>query len=141
MQKYNISAALVCPIGHLYDNAISAVQTNGSTGERSHLRKSSFIVLFNIILARVMFVTLEEHDGKVTIGRRTITNLRFSDDIDAFAGEEQEQKASDKSLDKTCTRYKTEWVLKDQTNDKQRQWHPEGVTSVKSLGEIVSDEG
>ena len=33
---------------------------------------------------------LEEHDGKVSIGGRNITNLRFADDIDALAEEEQE---------------------------------------------------
>ena len=51
---------------------------------------------------------LEEHDGKVSIGDRKITNLRFADDIDALAEDGQELKAQVKSLDKTCTRYKTE---------------------------------
>ena len=34
--------------------------------------------------------SLQEHDGKVSIGGRNITNLRFVDDIDAPAEEEQE---------------------------------------------------
>ena len=55
---------------------------------------------------------LEEHDGKVSIGEKNITNLRFADDIDALAEEEQELEALVEalveSLDKTCTRYKTE---------------------------------
>ena len=51
---------------------------------------------------------LEEHDGKVSIGAGTITNLRFADDIDAHAEEEQELEALAESLDKTCTRYKME---------------------------------
>ena len=33
---------------------------------------------------------LEEHDGKVSIGGRNITNLRSTDDIDALAEEEKE---------------------------------------------------
>ena len=33
---------------------------------------------------------LEEHDVKVSIGCRNITNLRFADDIDALAEVEQE---------------------------------------------------
>ena len=37
-----------------------------------------------------------------------ITNLRFADDIDALAEEEQELEALVASLDKICTRYKTE---------------------------------
>ena len=51
---------------------------------------------------------LEEHDGKVSKGGRNITNLRFADDIDALAEEEQELEALVESLDKTCTRYKME---------------------------------
>ena len=53
---------------------------------------------------------LEEHDGKFSIGDRNITNLRFADDIDALAAEEQELEALEVSLDKTCTRYKIETV-------------------------------
>ena len=49
---------------------------------------------------------LEEHDEKVSIGGRNITNLRFADDIDALAEEEQELEALVESLDKTCIRYK-----------------------------------
>ena len=43
---------------------------------------------------------------KVNICGRNITNLRFADDIDALAEEEQELEALVESLDKTCTRYK-----------------------------------
>ena len=32
---------------------------------------------------------LEEHDGKVSIGGRNITNLQFADDIGALAEEKQ----------------------------------------------------
>ena len=52
---------------------------------------------------------LEEHYGKVGIGGRNITNLRFADDIDALNEEEQELEALVESLDKTCTRYKMEF--------------------------------
>ena len=34
---------------------------------------------------------LEEHDEKVSIGGRNITSLRFSDDIDALAEEEEQE--------------------------------------------------
>ena len=33
---------------------------------------------------------LEDHEGTVSIGGRTITNLRFADDSDGLAGEEVE---------------------------------------------------
>ena len=70
---------------------------------------------------------LEEHDGKVSLGGRNITNLPFADDIDALAEEKQELEALVESLDKTCKRYKLEISQcgEDQTEDKQCQWHPE----------------
>ena len=49
---------------------------------------------------------LEKHDGKLSIGGRNSTNLRFANDIDALAEEEQELEALVESLDKTCIRYK-----------------------------------
>ena len=39
---------------------------------------------------------------------RTITNLRFDDDIDAFIEEVQGLEVQVESLDKTCTRYEME---------------------------------
>ena len=33
---------------------------------------------------------VEDHQGTVSIGGRTITNLRFADDIDGLAGKEEE---------------------------------------------------
>ena len=35
----------------------------------------------------------EDHDGKISIGGRNIINLRFADDIDTLAEEEQELEA------------------------------------------------
>ena len=50
---------------------------------------SRSIFLFNKCLERIMSDALEEHDRKVVIGVRTITNLQFKKDIDALAEEEQ----------------------------------------------------
>ena len=114
MRKYNISANLVRTIEQLYDKATSAVQMNGSIGEWFRttvgVRQGCLLSpsLFNIFLERIMSDALEEHDGKVSIGGRNITNLRFADDIDVLAEEEQELEALVESLDKTCTRYKME---------------------------------
>ena len=36
---------------------------------------------------------MKEHDGKVSIGGRNITNLLFAEDTDALAEEEQEVEA------------------------------------------------
>ena len=87
---------------------------NGSIGEWFRttvgVRQGCLLspTLFNIFLERIMSDALEEHDGKVSISGRNITNLRFADDIDALAEEEQELEALVESLDKTCTRYKME---------------------------------
>ena len=56
--------------------------------------------LFKFFLERIMSDALEEHNGKVSIGGRNITNLRFADDIDALAEEEQYLEALVESLDK-----------------------------------------
>ena len=99
MRKYNINANLVCVIEHLHDKAISAVRMNGSTGRWFRtivgVRQGCLLPpsLFNIFLDRMMSDALEEHDGKVSIGGRSITNLQFADDIDALAEEEQEPNA------------------------------------------------
>ena len=45
---------------------------------------------------------------KNSIGDSTITDLRFADDINAFAGEEQALEALVESLDRICSRYKME---------------------------------
>ena len=47
---------------------------------------------------------LEDHEGTVSFGGRTITNLLFADDIDGLAGEE-ELAYSVERLDKASTAY------------------------------------
>ena len=106
--------------------------------------------LFNIFLERIMSDALEEHDGKVSIGGRKITNLLFADGIDALAEEEQELEELVESLDKNCTKYKMEVsaentkLTTNSVNGVQREikikWQKLGtVTSVKYLGAVVSD--
>ena len=114
MRKYNISANQVHTIEQLYDKATSSVQLNGSIGEwfktTVGVRQGWLLspILFNIFLEQIMSAALEEHDGKVSIGGRNITNLWFADDMDALAEAEQELEAIVESLDKTCKRYKME---------------------------------
>ena len=45
----------------------------------------------------------EDHEGTVSIGGRTVTNLRFADDIDGLAGEEEELANFVERLDKAST--------------------------------------
>ena len=49
--------------------------------------------------------TLEDHEGTVSIGGRTITNLCFADDIDGVAGEEEELAKLVERLNNACTAY------------------------------------
>ena len=96
MKKYNISTNLTQFIKNLYNKATSAVLFNSSTGSLFRttvwVRQGSLLspTLFNIFLERIMRDAFEDHEGTVGIGGRTTTNLRFADDIDGLAGEEEE---------------------------------------------------
>ena len=48
----------------------------------------------------IMTDASEDHEGTVSIGGRTITNLRFADDTDGLAGEEEELANLVERLDK-----------------------------------------
>ena len=48
---------------------------------------------------------LEDHKGTVSIGGRAITNLRFADDINVLAGEEEELARLVERPDKASTAY------------------------------------
>ena len=48
---------------------------------------------------------LEEHEGTVSSGGRTITNLRFTDDIDGLAGQKEEMIKFVERLDKASAAY------------------------------------
>ena len=156
MRKYNISANLVRTIEQLYDKATSAVLMNGSIGEwfriTTGVRQGWLLSPSLFIIFPVMSDALEEHDGKVSIYGRNITNLRFADDIDTLAEEEQELEALVESLDKTCTRYKmkisteqTKLMTKSangiQREQKVKRQKLGTVTSFKYLEAVVSDDG
>ena len=49
--------------------------------------------------------TLEDHGGTVSVGGRTITNLRFADDNNGLAGDEEELANLAERLDKASTAY------------------------------------
>ena len=156
--KYNISANLNCIIEQLYAKSRSAVMMNGSIGEwfRTTVGVRQGCPLspnpFNIFLERIMSDALEEHDGKVSIGGRNITNLRFVDDIDALAEEELELEVLVENLDKICIRFKMEIraeKIKLMTNSangihrriKVKRQKLGSVISLKYLGAVVSDDG
>ena len=66
---------------------------------------------------------LEDHEGTVSIGGRTITNLCFADDIHGLAREEEELANLVERLDKASTAYGMEISAEKIKDDKQHQWH------------------
>ena len=110
MKKYNISTNLIRVIKNLYDKATSAVLFNSSIGEfrtTVGVRQGCLLSpnLFNIFLERILTDALEDHEGTVNIGGKTIINLHFADDIDGLAGEEEELAKFVERLDKASTAY------------------------------------
>ena len=94
---------------------------------------------------------LEDHEGTVSIGGRTITNLRFADDIDGLAGDEKLANLVER-LDIACTAYgmeisaeKTKLMTNNtsgiNTKIKVNGQKLETVTSFKYLGSVITDEG
>ena len=158
MKKYNISTNLIRVIKNLYNKATSAVLFNSSIGDWFRttvgVRQGCLLspTLFNIFLERIMTDALEDHEGTVSIGGRTITNLRFADDIDGLAGEEEELANLVERLDKASTAYgmeisaeKTKLMTNNtsgiNTEIKVNGQKLETVTSFKYLGSVITDEG
>ena len=107
MKKYNISANFIGVTKHLNDKATSAVLFNSSIGDlfRTTVGVRQGCLLSPTLFDREKIMTdaLEEHEGTVSIGGRTITNLRFADDIDGLAGEEEVLANLVERLDKAAT--------------------------------------
>ena len=95
---------------------------------------------------------LEDHEGTVSIWGRTITNLRFADDIDGLAGEEEELANLFERLDKAFTAdgmeisaEKTKLITNNtsgiNTEIKVNGQKFETVSSFKYLDSVIADEG
>ena len=105
-----------------------------------------------MFLERITTDTLEDHEGTVSIGGRTITNLRFADDIDGLAGEEEELANLAEHLEKACTAYGIEIsaektkLMKNNISGINTEINVNGqkleiVTSFKYVDSITTDEG
>ena len=158
MKKYNINTNLIQVIKSLCSMATSAVLFNSSIGNwfrtTDGVRQGCLLspTLFNIFLEKIMTDALEDHEGTVSIGGRTITNLRFADDIDGLAGDEEELANLVERLDKASTAYgmeisaeKTKLMTNNtsgiNTEIKVNGQKLETVTSFKYLGSVITDEG
>ena len=79
---------------------------------------------FNKFLERIMTDNFEDHEGTVSTGGRTISILRFADDINGLAGEKEELVKLVDHLEKSPHSLQHEdQCREDQTDDKQYQWH------------------
>ena len=94
---------------------------------------------------------LEDHEGTVSIGGRTITYLRFVDDIDGLTGEEEKLAKLAEHLDKASTAYsieisaeKTKLMTNStsgiNTEIKVNGQNLETFTSFKYQGSVITDE-
>ena len=94
---------------------------------------------------------LEDHEGTVSIGGRTITNLHFADDVDGLAGEEELAKLVE-HLDKASTAYSMEIsaektkLMTNNTRGINTEIEVDGqkletITGFKYLGSVITDEG
>ena len=94
---------------------------------------------------------LEDHEGTVSIGGRTIANLRFADSIHGLAEGEELAKLVER-LDKASTTYvmkisaEKSKLMTDNTSDfnteiKENGHKLETVKSFKYLGSVKTDEG
>ena len=139
------STNLIQVIKNLYNKATSAVLFKTTVG---CLLSPT---LFNIFLERIMTDVSEDHEGTVSIGGRSITNLRFAEDIDGSAGEEELANLVERP-DKASTAYgmessaeKTKLMTNNtsgiNTEIKVNGQKLETVTSIKYLGSVISDEG
>ena len=110
------------------------------------------LTLFNIFLERILADALADHEGTVSAGGRASTNLRFADDIDGLAGQEQELVKLVNHLEEASAAYgmqisaektqlmtnNTNGISTDITIGNKKL---ETVSSLNYLGAIVSDEG
>ena len=95
---------------------------------------------------------IEDHEGTVSIGGRTIANLPFADDIDDLAGAEEKLANLVERLDKASTAdgmeisaEKTK-LMTNNTSGINAEIEVNGqkletVTSFKYLGSVITDEG
>ena len=99
-----------------------------------------------------MTEALHDHQGTISIGGRTITNLRFADDIDGLAGKENELENLVQRLDETSSKFGMEISAektKLMTNTSQPLTNKitvsgqelESVDQFKYLGAIINDKG
>ena len=142
---------------NLYDMVTIAVLFNGSIGDLFRttvgVRQGCLLspTLFNIFPERITTDALENHECTLNIEGRIIINLRFADEIDGLAGEEELVKLVER-LGKASAAYGMDISaekIKFMTNStgginteiKVNGQKLKKVTNFKYSGSVVSDDG
>ena len=92
MENVGISDRITKLIKSLYKSSTSAILLNNIKGDYFkttvgvHQGCLLSPILFNIYVEQMMSDTLKDHHSSISIGGRTISNLRFSDDIYLISG-------------------------------------------------------
>ena len=159
MNKYNINKTLISLIEELYNQATSSAYLEGEIGEWFRttvgVRQGCLLspTLFNIFLERIMTDALEGHESTVSIGGRTVSNLRFADDIDGLAGSEAELAELIRRLNQSCSAFgmeisaeKTKIMSNTHANEAKNDIIVNGsslqhVNQFIYLGALVTDNG
>ena len=119
MNKFNISGKLIETIQSLYENAMSAVLVQGTTGEwfdtSVGVRQGRLLSPTLFFLEDINTHALENYNGTIIIGGRKITNLRFADDNDGITGEKDELTKVAHNLDTAATKFGME-ISTEKTN-------------------------
>ena len=155
---HNINTNLIKIIESLYNKATSGVYYNGTVREWLRttvgIRQGCLLspTLSNIFLERIMTDSFEDQEGSVGNIGRTIRNLRFPGDIDAFAGKEKKLSKFVNHLDKASTAHgmgvgaEKSKLMSNNTREissdiKIGGQNLETVQSFKYLGSVMTDDG
>ena len=158
IKKYNFCANLIRVSINVHGKATSAVLFNSSIGDwfrttvgvRQGCHLSS--TLFNIFQERITTEALVDYESTISIGGRTITKLRFADDMDGLAGKEEElaklgerlgeaSTACGMEISAEKTKLMTNNISGINTEIKINGQKLQTVTSFKYLGSVITDEG
>ena len=156
MRLYNINANLISTTECRYVKVIRAVYYDDNIEE--WFRNTAGVcqgyllspTLSSNFVKRIMADALEDHEGTVSIGGRTITKLCFADEIYGLSEQEQELVSLVKHLDEASSAYgmqinagKTQ-LMTNNTNGINHitiDTKLETAYSFRYLGAIVLDEG
>ena len=148
MRLYNFNANLIQVIENLYNKATSAVYLNGDIGDWFRttvgVRQGCLLspTLFNIFLERIMTDALEDHQGTVSIGGRTITNLRFADELASLVdGLDKTSAAFGMEISAEKTKLMTNNANGISIDIRINGEKLDEVDSFKYLGAVVTDQG